>query len=172
MMIFISLKRGLDMYNIVESTKEEADIVLNGLIEYNSGRLPFKGDVPFIPVNRVMKDSDGNIIAGATCELNYYWSTLFIDILWVKEAYRKKGCGSKLLKELEKLGKEILMNLIDNDLTLNFEVKNKYALEWSPYFGYALEEDWKSKVLKQCDILFRILLIMHYSGCSKLIDSL
>lgn len=67
------------MYIIEESTKEEKDIVWHGLIEYNSGKLSLKGAVPFMPVNRVMKDLDGNIIAGAICEISYYWNTLYMS---------------------------------------------------------------------------------------------
>jgi hypothetical protein len=35
---------------------------------------------------------------------------------------------------------------------------------WGPYGGLQLEVDWKSKVRKACDITFRALLILHYSG--------
>lgn len=35
---------------------------------------------------------------------------------------------------------------------------------WSPYFGAQLETDWRTKVRRQCDVTFRALLIMHYSG--------
>lgn len=72
-------------------------------------------------------------------------------------------CGAISSVDTLKNEYEMLVSMISNDLTINIDVKNKYALEWSPYFGFALEEDWKSKVRKQCDILFRILLIMHYT---------
>jgi len=77
-------------------------------------------------------------------------------------------CGA--VSAVDKLQKEyeMLLSLIDNNLMLNIDVKNKYAIEWSPYFGFALEEDWKSKTKKQCDILFRILLIMHHTELTKL----
>ena len=35
--------------------------------------------------------------------------------------------------------------------------------DWGPYAGMKLEEDWKSKTRKACDITFRALLIMHYA---------
>jgi ribosomal protein S18 acetylase RimI-like enzyme len=122
------------MYIIEESTKEENDIVWHGLIEYNSGKLPLKGDVPFMPVNRVMKDLDGNIIAGAICEVSYYWNTLYIEMLWVKEVYRKKGCGSKLLNEIEKLGKEQGCNLVHLE-TMDFQAKDFYIKNGYEIFG-------------------------------------
>ena len=72
-------------------------------------------------------------------------------------------CGAISHVDTLKNEYEMLVSLISKDLTINIEVKNKYALEWSPYFGFALEVDWKSKIRKQCDILFRILYIMHYT---------
>jgi len=119
---------------IGESTKEETDIVWHGLIEYNSSKLPLKGDVPFIPVNRVMKDLDGNIIAGVNCEVSYYWNTLYIEMLWVKEVYRKKGCGSKLLNEIEKSGKEQGCNLVHLE-TMDFQAKDFYIKNGYEVFG-------------------------------------
>lgn len=34
---------------------------------------------------------------------------------------------------------------------------------WGPYAGLQLEENWKSKIRRACDITFRALLIMHYA---------
>lgn len=71
-------------------------------------------------------------------------------------------CGA--LTRVDPLKKEydMLMNSLDEHGLFDRQVIHKYALGWSPYFGFALEEDWKSKTRKQCDILFRILLIMTY----------
>ena len=35
--------------------------------------------------------------------------------------------------------------------------------DWGPYYGMKLETDWKSKIRRDCDITFRVLLILHYS---------
>lgn len=35
---------------------------------------------------------------------------------------------------------------------------------WGPYSGGTLEKDWKSKKRQICDVTFRALLILHYSG--------
>ena len=34
---------------------------------------------------------------------------------------------------------------------------------WGPYAGLQLETDWKSKTRKDCDVIFRALLIAHYA---------
>lgn len=124
----------MKMFIIEESTKEESDLVWRGLIEYNSVKLPFKGEVPFRPVNRIMKDLDGNIIAGANCILNYYWNTMYIDMLWVKEDWRKKGYGSELLNEIEKVGKEQGCNLVHLE-TMDFQAKGFYLRNGYEVFG-------------------------------------
>jgi hypothetical protein len=55
---------------------------------------------------------------------------------------------------------EYLLSLIDDNLVINIDKPKDNG--WSPYFGFALEEDWKTKTKIQCDLLFRVLLIMHY----------
>ncbi|MCL2408106.1 MAG: hypothetical protein FWC96_00615 [Oscillospiraceae bacterium] len=60
---------------------------------------------------------------------------------------------------------EAMLTLIDEDLNLNFKCSTtKNSFYWSPYSGIALETDWRNKLKVQCDVLFRILLIMHYSN--------
>ncbi|MDR0442733.1 MAG: hypothetical protein LBH44_04920 [Treponema sp.] len=71
-------------------------------------------------------------------------------------------CGIVKNVKLLKNKYKYLLSLIGDDLTINYNIKPQER-NWSPYFGFALEEDWKTKTKKQCDLLFRILLIMHYS---------
>ena len=56
-----------------------------------------------------------------------------------------------------------MLSLIDENLNFNIGANKFTNKDWSPYFGFALEEDWKNSTRKQCDLLFRVLLIMHYS---------
>ena len=58
---------------------------------------------------------------------------------------------------------EHILSLVDNSLNVNYKLTSRER-GWGPYGGFALEEDWKSKVKKQCDMLFRVLLITHYAG--------
>jgi hypothetical protein len=55
-----------------------------------------------------------------------------------------------------------LYSLIDDDLNVNYKLTTRER-SWSPYGGFALEEDWKTKTRKKCDVLFRVLLILHYA---------
>ena len=51
------------------------------------------------PINIVEYDGDGNVIGGIIG--GTYWGWMYIDILWVQENHRRKGIGSKLLREAE-----------------------------------------------------------------------
>lgn len=62
---------------------------------------------------------------------------------------------------------ESLPMLIDDNLNVHINVDKRRGHGWSPYFGIALEEDWKEKRRIQCDLLFRILLIIHYTECTN-----
>ena len=61
---------------------------------------------------------------------------------------------------------DFMLSLIDSDLNVNIAVDKRKAHGWSPYFGFALEEDWKDTKRLQCDLLFRVLLIIHYGECT------
>ncbi|MCL2364170.1 MAG: hypothetical protein FWC71_05855 [Defluviitaleaceae bacterium] len=57
---------------------------------------------------------------------------------------------------------DYMLSLVDDHLMIDYKVKPQER-NWGPYGGFALEEDWKSKTRKQCDLLFRIMLIIHYT---------
>ena len=58
---------------------------------------------------------------------------------------------------------EKLLACVNEDLTFSHKIAPKER-NWGPYGGFALEVDWKSKRRKQCDILFRVLVIAHYAA--------
>jgi len=72
-------------------------------------------------------------------------------------------CG--IVKRVEKLKimYESLLALVDDDLNVNINLNRRKDHGWGPYFGFALEENWKEKIRMKCDVLFRILLIIHYA---------
>lgn len=123
----------MNSYIIRESNNEEADFIVNEIVKYNLSKIPSKQDVNFIWINRVIEDISGNIIAGILSKM-YCWNCLYIDVLWVKEEYRKEGLGSKLLKEVEKLAKEKECHLIHLD-TFDFQAKDFYIKYGYEIFG-------------------------------------
>lgn len=116
---------------IEKSTNKEVGIIDDGIVEYNSKKVPFTQDPVFEGINRTVKDLDGNIIGGIFATI-YCWNILYIDRLWVNEQYIKEGLDSILLKEVENIAKEkgchlAHLNVSDCE-TKDFYIKNGYEL--------------------------------------------
>lgn len=115
------------------STREDMMLIDEGIMAYNKGKVPFTQEPAFIPVNRVIRNEEGEIIAGVNSMI-YCWRVLAIDVLWVKEAYRKMGYGTQLLQELEKVAKEEKCSMIHLD-TFDFQAKGFYEKNGFEVFG-------------------------------------
>ena len=120
-------------YVIKESTKEESDLVDNGIVEYDLSKVPFTQERPFIQINKVIKDLNGGVLAGIN-SVSYCWNCIYIDALWVKKGFRKEGYGSILLNEIEKIAKEKECKLIHLD-TFDFQAKDFYIKHGYEVFG-------------------------------------
>jgi GNAT superfamily N-acetyltransferase len=94
------------------------------IVEFNQSNVPFEPQIPFSKINKHICAEEGNIVAGINC-VYYSWKCLYIDALWVKYEFRKKGLGSKLLIEIEKTAKEHGIHLIHLD-TFDFQAKDFY----------------------------------------------
>ena len=81
----------------IKPTEKEIQYVRESLNRFNKDIV---GDDSHTALNITEYDEDGNIIGGILG--GTYWGWMYIDILWVREDYRKKGIGSKLLTEAEK----------------------------------------------------------------------
>ncbi|MHB9924116.1 GNAT family N-acetyltransferase [Clostridium botulinum] len=115
------------------SSEEEADLIVDRIVEYNLSKVPGKQEVPLLCINRVIEDTNGEIIAGILSKM-YCWNCIYIDVLWIKEEYRKDGLGTKLLKEVEKIAKEKDCHLIHLD-TFDFQAKDFYIKHGYEIFG-------------------------------------
>lgn len=77
-------------------------------------------------------DSKDNLIAGLYAFWLRYMSVIYIDILWVDEAYRHQGLGSKLLKTVETWArdKNVMYTKVDSDTfqAPAFYLKNGYEV--------------------------------------------
>jgi GNAT superfamily N-acetyltransferase len=120
-------------YIIQEGTKEECQNIVDGIVAYNASQVPLTQDPSFIPINRVIKGADGDVIAGIL-SLLYCWNCLYVDILWVKEGHRKEGYGSALLNEVEKIATENGCYLVHLD-TFDFQAKEFYLKHGYEVFG-------------------------------------
>ncbi|WP_446899632.1 GNAT family N-acetyltransferase [Clostridium sp. LBM24168] len=123
-------------YIIERATEQDLDLIESGLVKYNLSKVPLIQKEPFIPINRVIKDSSEYIIAGINSRL-YCWNCCYIDILWVRENYRNQGYGSILLKEVERFAKQNNGYIMHLD-TFDFQAKDFYIKHGYKIFG-ALE---------------------------------
>ncbi|WP_027635594.1 GNAT family N-acetyltransferase [Clostridium butyricum] len=118
---------------IRESKEEESELIVEKIVEYNLSKVSIIQESSFIWINRVIVDTYGDIIAGINSKM-YCWNCLYIDVLWVKEEYRKEGLGSKILNEIEKVAKDKGCYLIHLD-TFDFQAKGFYIKHGYDIFG-------------------------------------
>ncbi|MBO4535526.1 MAG: GNAT family N-acetyltransferase [Clostridia bacterium] len=81
-------------------------------------------------------DPQGVIIAGCTASVDS-WGVLNVDDLWVSKRYRHKGIGSKLVEQIERIGRErgCYLSLLG---TFDFQ-----APEFYEKLGYTLFNIWE-----------------------------
>ena len=79
-----------------DPSEKEIKLVRESLTAFNN---VCAGEDCHAALNIVEYDKDGNMIAGILG--GTYWGWMYVDILWVHEAHRKKGLGSKLLLAAE-----------------------------------------------------------------------
>jgi GNAT superfamily N-acetyltransferase len=118
---------------IRKSNSDESQFVIDGLVKYNLSKVPAEQEPSFIWLNKVIENSNGEIIAGINSKM-YCWNCLYIDALWVNDNYRKQGYGSKLLYEIERSAKEQGCYLIHLD-TFDFQAKDFYIKNGYEIFG-------------------------------------
>ncbi len=75
---------------------EGARYVYDSLRRFN---FPFIGHDQFKPLAVLLQDESKKIYAGLLGQT--YWTWLYVDVLWVDEAYRHQGLGAQLLKVAE-----------------------------------------------------------------------
>ncbi|SHI80319.1 hypothetical protein [Lutispora thermophila] len=83
------------------------------------------------------------------------------------EILSRLGVASEI-KELKQHLDFLAELLRENNGIFNKRMNHYYFTKWSPYSGLALEKDWRSGTRRICDLTFRSLLILHYSGYREL----
>ena len=124
------------MNNAIEikpSTDKEIKFIQDSLIQFNTQNVPFTQKIPFEKINYVAKNEKKEITAGIKSIL-YGWGVLFVDLLWVSEAYRGHGIGSHLMHKVEETAKQKGCTLIHLD-TFDFQAKDFYLKLGYEIFG-------------------------------------
>ena len=78
-------------------SKKEIDFVRDSLTQFNNECV---GEDGHTPLQLVEYDTNGAVIGGLLG--GTYWGWMYVDILWVHQDHRRKGIGTKLLKEAER----------------------------------------------------------------------
>ena len=118
---------------INNSSEDESDYVLNELVKYNAKKVPITGAGSREKLDYVAKFSNGKIIGGINSVL-YSGGILRIDILWIDDAYRMKGIGSRLIKKVEEIAKQKGCGLIHLD-SFDWQAKDFYLKHGYEVFG-------------------------------------
>ena len=121
------------MFEIINCVDTDADDICDKLVEYNLSRVPKTQETDFVNIYKKIVNEKGEIIAGCLAKM-YCWNVIYVDILWIDEAYRKQGLGSKLLKEIERIAVEENCTLIHLD-TFDFQAKDFYIKHGYEVFG-------------------------------------
>lgn len=119
-------------YELSISTDEECEHISDQIMHFNAKQVPFSQKVTPIFKRYVIKDNN-EIIAGINAII-YHWGILFIDELFVSEAYRHKKIGSYLMNKVELEAKEIGATLSHTD-TFDFQAKDFYLKKGYQIFG-------------------------------------
>ena len=122
-------------YDILAINGEDSDYIDDKIVEYNLSKMPAECEN-----NRVVKwfgkkiiDNDGKIIAGCVAARTV-WGTAEVSVLWVDQAYRKQGLGSKVLGAVESEVKENGCTIILLD-TFDWQAKDFYEKNGYSVFG-------------------------------------
>ena len=110
-------------FTIETCSEKNIKKIVDGINEYNLNKVPATADV-WTKIEFVAKNEEGIEIGGILGGIGY-WNGLEVKILWVKEAYRKKGIGSKILKHAEKIAieKGAVISMLD---TFDFQAEEFY----------------------------------------------
>jgi GNAT superfamily N-acetyltransferase len=123
---------------IENGTDEELGLIDDGIVGYNAQQVPFTNEQAFYDIDKVIKDSEGNIIAGIATTI-MTWQDLCIHGMWASEDYLDENLKGKLLNEVEMEVKERGGNVLIHK-TFDGETKDVYVK--NGYEVYGILEDY------------------------------
>jgi len=108
---------------------EDLRVVQGGLHSYNMSQVE---DARYRKLTIFVRDGAGNVVGGLDGET--FWNWLHITILWVEEALRGKGYGTRLIiaAETEALKRDCRYSLLD---THSFQARPFYERLGYEVFG-------------------------------------
>ncbi|ANN97283.1 TPA: GNAT family N-acetyltransferase [Legionella pneumophila] len=108
--------------------EQQDKIIRDGIVNFNA---PFTGTKPE-RYSIYVKDNEGIIIGGAI--VYAHKSSIYVDVLWVKEEYRGLGIGAELLHsvEAEAITRGIPASTLD---TFSFQAERFYLKQGYQHLG-------------------------------------
>ena len=90
-------------YEIIPGGEEDAKLLSGRLRRHDEAFAPREHE--YVSIRKKVTDENGRIIAGLVGGVDG-WNGTDIDALWVDDSYRRRGIGTRLLREFEREAKE------------------------------------------------------------------
>jgi GNAT superfamily N-acetyltransferase len=119
-------------YELSNSTDDESDYISNEVMHSNNSGVPLSQKKAPIFKHYVLKDKN-KVIAGINAYI-YCWGIMYIDALFVAEAYRNKQLGTYLMNKIEQEAKA-LGTTVSNTTTFDYQAKDFYIKQGYEIFG-------------------------------------
>ena len=126
--------------SLIDLTEEQAEEIESRLSEFDEKYITYRMDGSI----RIGIEEDGKLIAGLDACITAF-RILYVSTVFVDEAYRRKGYGARLIREMEKRAAAMGVNTIRLD-TFNWQGKDFYeAMGYTAAGHYENAEDGYSE---------------------------
>ena len=116
--------------NIIDLNEEQLEFIEDRLSEFDEQHITYKLDGSI----QIGIEEDGKLVAGLDACMTAF-KILYVSTVFVEEAYRRKGYGTRLIQEMEKRAKELGANTIRLD-TFSWQGKEFYEALGYQVVGY------------------------------------
>ena len=128
--------------SLIDLTEEQAEEIESRLSEFDEKYITYRMDGSI----RIGIEEDGKLIAGLDACITAF-RILYVSTVFVDEAYRRKGYGARLIREMEKRAAAMGVNTIRLD-TFNWQGKDFYeAMGYTAAGHYENADDGYSEYL-------------------------
>lgn len=122
----------MELYLSRTTNDADSAYVVGSMIAFNARHMADDLKGRYEPVTLALKAADDRTVGGLVGEVCWNW--LEVKYLFVDEAYRRLGYGTKLLAEAEQLARERKCDFIKLD-TLSFQALDFYRKQGFEVYG-------------------------------------
>ena len=106
--------------SVIDLTEEQVEDIEERLSAFDENHITYKMDGCI----RIGVEKDGKLIAGLDACITAF-KILYVSTVFVEEAWRRKGIGAQLIREMERRASDMGVNTIRLD-TFNWQGKEFY----------------------------------------------